>query len=96
MKFYCISDPESADSFRMLNIYTVEVSDYHQASQAFQKIVDIEDAGVVLITDGVSLFIKQEISNFIRKNTQPVILEIPSWKSSAPRIMRKKHEHENR
>jgi len=96
MKFYCISDPESADSFRMLNIYTVEVSDYQQASEAFQKIVDIEDAGVVLITDGASLFIKQDISNFIRKNTRPVILEIPSWKSSAPRIMRKKHEHENR
>ncbi len=96
MKFYCISDHESADGFKLLNIHTTIVSNHQQARETFQKITGLKDAGIILITDIAASFIQQEILSFTRKNAQPLVLEIPSWKTSASRIRRKRHEHENR
>lgn len=96
MKFYCISDPESAESFKLLNIRTVEVSNYKQAQGIFQKFVGFKDAGVILITDRAAMFIQDEILSFTRKNTRPLVLEIPSWKTSASRIKRKRDKHERK
>lgn len=96
MKFYCISDPESADSFKLLNIHTVGVSNHQEAQGAFQKFVGLKDAGVILITDRAAMFIQYEILSFTRKNILPLVLEIPSWKTCASRIKRKRDEHERR
>ncbi|HPP66836.1 MAG TPA: V-type ATP synthase subunit F [bacterium] len=90
MKFYCISDPESATAFRLLNIHTIEVSNHRQASEAFQTLAAGDDVGVILITDTATLFIQRDILSFTRKNTQPLVLEIPSWKGSASKLKKGK------
>jgi vacuolar-type H+-ATPase subunit F/Vma7 len=81
MKFYCISDIDSAMCFKLLNIETFGVADESEASEAFKRVVELKDAGIILITDSVSNFIKKEIMAFKRKNAKPLILEIPSYAS---------------
>ncbi|MCM8816446.1 MAG: V-type ATP synthase subunit F [Candidatus Omnitrophica bacterium] len=81
MKLYCISDSESSLVFRLANIQTFEVSEREKAVNIFNQITGFPDAGIILITDTVASLINNEIVAFVKKNTKPLILEIPSYTS---------------
>jgi len=96
MKFYCISDIDSAICFKLLNIETFGVRDKDETLDVFKKVIKLEDAGIVLVTDSVSNFVQKEIMAFKRKNNRPLILEIPSYANTVKKYGRKQNGNKNR
>ena len=79
MKFYCISDYESSVAFRLANISTFDVRNRTQAIDAFKKIIELDDAGIILITDRIASLIQDEIKAFTSRKSRPLILQIASY-----------------
>lgn len=78
MNFLCIADKESSLGFKLAGLETREVSNKSEAKEAFKVVSSVEDLGVVLITEEVAEYIREEIEAFIYKQDLPLVLEIPS------------------
>ncbi|MGE5197365.1 MAG: V-type ATP synthase subunit F [Deltaproteobacteria bacterium] len=78
MNFLCIADKDSSLGFRFGGIETREVFGKTDALEALKVALATEDVGVILVTEKVSSFIREEIDALIYHHTLPLILEIPS------------------
>jgi vacuolar-type H+-ATPase subunit F/Vma7 len=78
MNFFCIADKESSLGFRLSGIETREVSTRPETLEALKVALATADIGVILITEGVSSFIKDEVEELTYQKDLPLILELPS------------------
>jgi len=85
MTFFCIADKESSLGFRLAGVETREVASRSNALEALKVALATEEAGVILVTEKVALFLRQELDNLMYKNQKPLILELPSRGGSSKR-----------
>jgi len=78
MTFFCIADKESSLGFRLAGIETREVSGRSDSLEALKVCLATEDAGILLITEKATSFIRQELDKLMYKNQRPLVLELPS------------------
>lgn len=78
MNFFCIADSPSALGFKLAGIRTREASTRSETLAALKVALATEGVGVILITQKLSEFVREEIDNLIYKKDLPLVLEIPS------------------
>lgn len=78
MTFLCIADTESSLGFKLAGVETREVSTRPEALEALEVAMAMEDLGIILVTERVSAFIREELDRILYQNKLPLILEIPS------------------
>jgi vacuolar-type H+-ATPase subunit F/Vma7 len=78
MNFLCIADKASSLGFRFAGIETREVSTRGDALGALKVALAAENIGVIIVTEKVSDFIREEIDQLIYEQSLPLILEVPS------------------
>lgn len=78
MNFFCIADSNSSLGFRLVGVDTREVSTRNETLEALKVALAKENVGVILVTQKVASFIRQEMDSLIYKRELPLILEIPS------------------
>ena len=78
MKSFLISD--NRDTFvgmRLAGVNGLIVRNAEEASQAIKKYIDIEDIGVLILTEKVVDMVKDEVMELKLKCKRPLIIEIP-------------------
>ncbi|MDD5194989.1 MAG: V-type ATP synthase subunit F [Candidatus Omnitrophica bacterium] len=78
MTIFCIADQESSMGFRLSGIEIREVTTRADALEALRVAEAREGVGVILVTEKVVDFIKEEIEELTYQEQLPLILEIPS------------------
>lgn len=78
MTFFCIADKESSLGFTLAGVETIEVSCRSDAMEALKVALATEEAGVLLVTEKATSFLRQELDELMYKNQRPLVLELPS------------------
>ena len=78
MAFFCICDHESGIGFRLAGVTTREVNARLEAQEALKEALDSKEAQIILVSEKVSGFIREEIDELIYQHRLPLVLEIPS------------------
>lgn len=78
MKSFLISD--NRDTFvgmRLAGVNGIIVRSSDEASEAIKKYINIEDIGVLILTEKVVDMVKEEVMELKLKCKKPLIIEIP-------------------
>jgi len=78
MKAYVIGNKDTVLGFQLIGIPGISVWNGNEASEALKKIINLEEAKIVFISEDLSTQIQNEIDNFRSKNQDLIIVEIPS------------------
>jgi len=78
MIFFCIADKESSPGFKLIGLEVREVSTKPEALEAFDVALATLDAGIIIVTDKLSGFLRERIDEYIYEHETPLILEVPS------------------
>ena len=77
MKFYVIGDEDTVLGFRLAGIEGKIVSSGEAVLEALEKVFKIEDMGVIIIPERLTVKVRKQIDRYIYKTTFPLIIEIP-------------------
>ena len=77
MKFYCIADEDTARGFRLAGIEAQVATTAEQARAAIDAAAARPDCGVVIITEKVAAWIRQQVEMIRLTRDRPLIVEIP-------------------
>ncbi|MBD3246583.1 MAG: hypothetical protein GF333_06175 [Candidatus Omnitrophica bacterium] len=78
MIFFCIAEPKSSIGFKLAGVRTREASTQREAREALKVALSLKDLGVILVTERVAVFLRQEIDTLIYQRQLPLVLEVPS------------------
>ncbi len=78
MNFFCIADKSSSLGFRFSGLETREVSGRSDALEALEVALAMENVGVIVVTERVADFIREEVDKLTYGQSLPLILEVPS------------------
>ena len=78
MTFFCIADKDSSIGFKLAGVETREVLTKNEALQALSVALAMENVGIILVTEKIASFIREEIDKLIYQQELPLVLEIPS------------------
>lgn len=78
MTFFCIADKESSIGFRLAGIETREVSGRSDSLEALEVALAAENVGIILVTEKIAVFLREELDKLIYASQSPLILELPS------------------
>ena len=79
MTFYVLGDEDVVTGFRFINIKGKIIETREDAVREFRNLTGgvYGEAGIILITEKVSVFIEQEIMDWQLEGKFPLIVEIP-------------------
>ena len=77
MKFYCIADEDTARGFRLAGVETQVAATAEQARAVIDDAVAQHDCGIIIITENVAAWIRQQIEMIRLTRDHPLIVEIP-------------------
>ncbi len=78
MEFFCIADYQSSLGFRLAGVSTREASTKSETLAALKLALAKEEVGVIIITQKLASFVREEIDELIYKKQLPLVLEVPS------------------
>jgi vacuolar-type H+-ATPase subunit F/Vma7 len=78
MTFFCIADKDSALGFRFAGIETREIASRSEAREALKVAMAVEDVGVIIVTEKVSSYLREEVDELMYEHDLPLIMEVPS------------------
>ena len=77
MKIFVIADEDTVIGFSLAGVQGMIVTTEEETRNAFDQIIQMDDVGVLLITERVAQMIRQKVDNWIIGRGQPLIVEIP-------------------
>jgi V/A-type H+-transporting ATPase subunit F len=77
MKFYVIGDQDTLLGFQLVGLEGEEVHSAEEAREALQRAFQIEDLGIIIITERIAATIRNLVDQYVYKKTFPLIIEIP-------------------
>ena len=77
MEYFVIGDEEIVIGFNFVGVRGVVVNNRDEALEEFEKAVNSGDILVLILTEGVSILIEEQVSDWQFKGSYPLIVEIP-------------------
>ncbi len=79
-KVMVITDPESADGFRLSGVEVIEVEDGEKARAKLAELLDDDMVGVIAFSSEFTPFIDERTQQKIDRIYRPIVVPIPSKK----------------
>lgn len=79
-KVVVITDPESADGFRLSGVEVIEVDQGEKARAKLSELIDDDTIGVIAISSEFTSFIDERTQQKIDRIYRPIVVPIPSKK----------------
>lgn len=73
-----LTDPETADGFRLAGVETMTASEPGDAQKQLNKLLEREDVGVIAINDELMDQIDERTREHIEKLYRPIVVAMPS------------------
>jgi len=77
MKYYIIGDEDSVLGFGMVGVEGKAVHGREDAEQAFRKVLEEAELGIIIITERVADLIRPLVERYLFTERFPLIVEIP-------------------
>ena len=84
MKFFCIGDEFTARGFRLAGITAEVVTTAAEARDAIRVASARPDCGIIIITQEVAAWIREEVETIRLEQDRPLIVEIPGPEGPLP------------
>lgn len=78
MKYFVIGDEDTVLGFSLVGVRGSAVSDSKTASAVFNKVLEDNTYGIIIITDEIADLIREQVDKFLFSESFPLIVEIPS------------------
>jgi len=77
VKFYCIGDKDTVRGFRLAGIEAEEAATGDEARGAIQRAAAQPDCGIIIISEQVAAWVRQEVDGIRLTRDFPLVVEIP-------------------
>jgi V/A-type H+-transporting ATPase subunit F len=77
MKTLVIADEDTVIGFSLAGVQGVIVTTAEETHNAFEQATQMNDVGILLLTERVAQMIREKVDNWIIGGGQPLIIEIP-------------------
>lgn len=77
MKTLVIADEDTVIGFSLAGVQGVIVTTAEEIRKAFDQVTQMNDIGILLLTERVAQMIREKVDNWIIGGSQPLIVEIP-------------------
>ena len=84
MKFFCIADEDTVRGFRLAGIGGQIVTTTEQAATAVESASSQPDCGIIVLTEKVAAWIRQQVETIRLERDRPLIVEIPGPEGPLP------------
>jgi vacuolar-type H+-ATPase subunit F/Vma7 len=84
MKLMVIGHPEAVLGFSLVGVSGQVATNAEQLNQALDETMQMEDVGVILVTQDVSSLIERRMDELKMHSTVPLIVEIPGPEGVSP------------
>ncbi len=82
MKIVFIGNPGLTYGYKLFNVECIPVTSKEEFLKAIEKVLKMNDVGIILIDSDFSSLVKDYIYNLKIKTTIPFIVEVPGLKST--------------
>lgn len=79
-KVVVVTDPESADGFRLSGVEVIEVEEGNKARAKLAELLDDDTIGVIAFSSEFAPFIDERTQKKIDRIYRPIVVQIPSKK----------------
>lgn len=77
MKFYCIADEDTVRGFRLTGVEGRAVTSPPEAAAALEAAAARPEHGIVILTQGVAAWIREQVDAFRLERDRPLLVEVP-------------------
>ncbi len=84
MKYYVIADEDTVLGFGMVGVEGMVVSTQQEARNAFNRAINNQEIGIIIITERVANFIREYVDKYVFTMNFPLIVEIPDRTGPIP------------
>ncbi len=77
MKFYCIADEDTVRGFRLAGVEGTAVVSRTEAAEALDRAVRRPDLGIVILTQAVAAYIRDQVDDVRTNRSRPLLVEVP-------------------
>ncbi len=77
MKSFVIADEDTVLGFSLAGVQGIIVTTAEETHDAFDRATQVDDIGIMLITERVAQMIREKVDSWIIGGRQPLIVEIP-------------------
>lgn len=85
MKYFVIGDEDTVLGFSLVVVFGMQATNAQQAMQAWDKALESQEHGIIIITDEVADMIRSVVNRYLFSETFPLVVEIPSPNSKQGR-----------
>lgn len=83
MKIHVIGHPEAVQGFALVGILGEPATNAEEANSALDHAMEINEVGIILVTDDVAAMIEERINELKYQSEIPLVVEIPGPNSTA-------------
>lgn len=87
MKVWVIGHPEAVEGFSLVGVDGIATESAEAVHKALDKVLSIEEVGIVLITDDAAQLVRERIDKLKNRVGLPLILEVPDPNGMGPERM---------
>ena len=88
MEYYVIADEDVTLGFSLVGIQGVAVHTPEEAQAAFDKVTQIKQFGIIIITEKAASFIRDKVDRYLFTENLPLVVEIPNPGEKSSRDLR--------
>ncbi len=77
MKFYCIADEDTVRGFRLAGVEGCAVTSATEAADALEAAAARSGHGIVILTQPVAAWLREQVDAFRLERDDPLLVEIP-------------------
>ncbi|MBN1646981.1 MAG: V-type ATP synthase subunit F [Spirochaetales bacterium] len=77
MNYFIIGDEDAVLGFGMVGVRGQTVNNQQEAGDAFRKVLEDKETGIVIITERIADLIRDLVDKYVFTRQFPLILEIP-------------------
>ncbi len=84
MKFYCIADEDTVRGFRLAGVEGRVVTSAPEAAEALDQATARAEHGVVILTQQVGAWLREQVDAWRLERDRPLLVEIPGPAGRVP------------
>ncbi|MFA6689400.1 MAG: V-type ATP synthase subunit F [Sphaerochaetaceae bacterium] len=78
MEYFVIGDEDTVLGFNLVGVSGLSASNAEEANAAWNKALESNKTGIIVITDEVADLIRQTVDRYLFSESFPLVVEIPS------------------
>ncbi len=88
MEYYVIADEDVTLGFSLVGIQGVAVHTREEAESAFDRVTQMKQFGIIIITEKAASLIREKVDKFLFTEDLPLVVEIPNPGEKSSRDLR--------